>query len=136
MNTKKEVLIACFVALFMIIVCIFVVALFNNKSQENVDLQVYVHEGALDGTGHYKFCNMKNEDLVKINRELNVFNNTKENMVEKTIKGYYKIVIDDDFYAFDNADDKIIYSGKDNAIYNFSSSIYSIIIEQCGSPME
>ena len=49
----------------------------------------------------------------------------------KTIEGSYKVVIDDNYIAFDNTEDKLVYNGNKNMLFNISTSIYKTVIDAC-----
>ena len=133
---SKEIKIAGIVGIIMIIICFIIVMVQSNKKQENIDLKVYKLT-AVEGTEDkhvYKQCSLSTEDAIKINKEYKRSKALRNmNQVQgKSINGDYKVIINDDEYvAFDNKEDKVIYIGKENKLYNFSSDIYEIVLKTC-----
>lgn len=137
MKTNNELKIAAIVGILMTLICVIVLMVQNNKKNEIVELNAYKHfyneeEGEDDRDGYYSECYLTTEDKINIESDLRKVNHLSEDSkVNQVIIGNYKIIINDEFYAFDNAEDNIIYSGKEGKMYKFSSDIYQTIIDRC-----
>ena len=133
---NKELKVALGVGIAMIVICLVIVMVQSNNKQEDINLKVYkltAVEGQED-KHVYRQCSVSTEDLLKINKEYKRSKALRDmNQVQgKSINGDYKIIVNEDEYvAFDNAEDKMIYVGKENRLYNFSSDIYEIAIKAC-----
>ncbi len=133
---SKEIKIAGCVGIAMVLICLIIVMVQNNHKQEDINIKVYkltAVEGEED-KHVYKQCSLSTEDAIKINKEYKRSKALRNmNQVQgKSINGDYKVVIsEDEFVAFDNKEDKIIYIGKENKLYNFSSDIYDIVLNTC-----
>lgn len=136
MKTKKEVTIAIIVAILMIIIC-FVIYLVNTNTQKETELNIKaykLYEVENSENDHaYKECRLSTEDKLSIKKEFKRVASISESkaVVGKTIEGSYKVVIDDNYIAFDNTEDKLVYNGNKNMLFNISTSIYKTVIDAC-----
>lgn len=136
MKTKKEIHIAIGVALLMILICVVIclVQINSNKANE-LNIKVYkLYEVEDSETEHvYKECRISTEDQITLKKEFKRATSISESkaVVGRSINGSYKIVIDDNYIAFDNEEDKIVFDGEKNKLFNLSSSMYEIVINSC-----
>ena len=131
----KELKIALGVGIAMILICLLVVLIQSNKAQDDVKVNVYkltAVEGEED-KHVYKACSISTEDALKINKEYKRIQALRDlNALQgQSINGDYKVVIGEEFVAFDNSADNMIYIGKENKIYKFSSEIYELVVNTC-----
>lgn len=134
MKTKKEITIAVVVGCIMLLTCVIVfVSQRNNETPVNIKVYKLYESGVEGEVGYYSECSIDTEDLLKVKKEFNRMNALKDaNILSgETIKGSYKVIMDDKFLAFDNSTDNVIYNGSKNRIYKFSSEMYEIIINTC-----
>lgn len=136
MKIKREVFIAIVVGCIMIITCVLVIAGQRNVSKP-VSIKVYkLYETTneqKETSYYYSECSLNTDDLLKIKKEFkrSLALNDSKIINGKTIKGSYKVMMDDQFVAFDNKDDNLIYNGSKNKIYNFTSGMYEIVVNTC-----
>lgn len=134
MKIKKEVSIAIVVGCIMLLICIIVILAQKNVDKP-VNIKVYkLYETSVEGeVGYYSECSVDTENLLKIKKEFNRMNVLKDSKIVsgKTIKGSYKVIMDDKYIAFDNNTDNVIYNGSKNRIYNFESEMYEIVMNTC-----
>ena len=133
---NKEVKIALGVGAVMLIICIIIVLVQNRELEDSsVEVNVYQLYKPTDNMDDYVYrpCRISTEDAIKINKEFKrALALNKNNTINgKQIEGTYKVVIDDDYIAFDNKTDNIIYNGKVNNLYSFKSDMYDLIIKAC-----
>ena len=134
MDTKKQINIAICVFCIMVLICVIVyITQTRNNKGEDLTIVVYKYDEA---TQAYYPCGLSTEDALTIKKEIQkVKLLTEKNQSEKTqINGNYKIMYgenDNEFVAFDNNEDNILYSGKQTRIYNFTSKMYNIAINTC-----
>lgn len=138
MQNNKEVKIAIAVAIIMITFCL-IVFLFNKADKQevtNLDLKVYkLYELDDDSEEEYEYrqCSISTEDLITINKEAKRIFNLDEDKktIGKSIKGNYKIIIDDKYIAFDADDKDLVYRSDLPAIFEFDSTLYKTVKELC-----
>ena len=132
---NREIKIALGVGILMLAICLIIVLVQNKKEEEkNIKVEVYKLKAAeADEQRTYTACSISTEDAIKVNKEFKRALALRDNnsVTGKSITGNYKVIIDNQYIAFDNDSDKIIYSNKDNKLYKFSSDIYDIIINTC-----
>lgn len=136
MKTKKEVSIAIAVAVLMILICVVIYLVqTNSKTINELNIKVYKLYEVEDGdTEHvYKECRVSTEDQLTLKKEFKRATSISESkaVIGQSINGSYKIVIDDNYIAFDNAEDKLVFDGNKNKLFNLSSSMYEIVINSC-----
>ena len=131
MKTNMELKIAAVVGVIMILICLVVLSQQHSKKNEVVDLKVYKHFEDEKNKGYVE-CIITTEELSKINKEMKRVENLNDSTLLKgTIEGKYKIIVGDNFYAFDDIDDKYIFRGSDNQIHSFDGETYEIVINRC-----
>lgn len=131
MDTKKQINIAICVFCIMILICVIVFTQTRSKNVEDLLIDVYKYD---EGTKTYYPCGVSTEDALTIKKEIQKAKLLKEKAEITEINGNYKIMYgknDNDFVAFDNADDKVIFVRNLNNIYTFNSEIYNIVINTC-----
>ena len=132
MSTNKELKIAAIVGGIMIIVCLLLVAIFQNKNEVNIEVHKHVAVEE-DGHGYWDNCDVPSSILQEINTEykkaIAIKDLTKE--VSGTIEGNYRIILDDQMIVFDNKTDKVFYNSKTNKLYTFDSTMYELVINSC-----
>lgn len=142
MKAKKELIVAGVVGIIMILICLFVV--FCPKIKNNAsDIKVYklvAREGVnledenLSSEEKYVYieCNVSPEDKISAKKDLKKISNFKmENSKPEPVKGNYKVVLGDDFFAFDSKDSSQVYSSKTNRVYNYYTKTYSKLVKAC-----
>ena len=128
---NREIKIALGVGIIMLGICLVIVLIQNRKEEEkNIVVNAYKLNENENG---YVSCSISTEDAIKVNKEFKRALALRDNnaLNGKSINGNYKVVINDQFIAFDNDTDNMIYIDKDNKLYNFSSDMYKIIIDTC-----
>ena len=127
------------VAIGFIVMTISIALAYSSKVKPNVNaLDIKVYKSHLDDryeSGHvYRECSVATDVLRSLVNEFNKsYQLTEENRVpNKQINGTYKLIYNDKFIAFDNADDNIVYLGSNDALYAFESTMYQKVIEYCG----
>lgn len=134
MKIKKEISIAIVIGCIMLLICVIAIVAQKNIDKP-VNIKVYkLHETGVEGeVGYYSECSIDTENILKIKKEFNRLNalNDSNILSGKTIKGSYKVIMDDKYIAFDNNTDNIVYNGSKNRIYNFSSEMYEIVMNTC-----
>lgn len=135
----KENKIALVLALVVISITLIIAIVYatSNKSDEAVlDVKVYkLFEKEDSETGHvYRECTVSKEKLEFIANEFNKsYKISKEKLLNgKQITGSYKIIYNDKFIAFDNAEDNMVYLSETKNLYEFKTELYSTIIDICG----
>lgn len=133
MKTRIELKFAIVVAVIMVLVCLIVLTKQNSRKKELVDLKVYKYIEIDDKKGYVE-CMITTEELSKINKEMKKVNNlTDSTLLKGGIEGKYKVVVGDKFYAFDSAEDNVIFRGEDSEIHVFKGDTYQIVIDRCES---
>ena len=131
---KREIYIAFSIGIIMILICIFLFYI-GKKDNFNInDIKVYRLYSYEDNEDnhYYKECELSTEDRINISDDLkHSLKISKSSLTGVSITGNYKIVIGDDFIAFDNDSDNYFYNGNQNKIYSFESSIYNQVIDYC-----
>jgi len=132
---NKEVKIAFAVGGIMLLICTIIILVQNREVKEsNVNVKVlklYKPTENIDDAV-YRECHISTEDAIKVNKEFKrAVALNKNKSINKQIEGAYKIIIDDDYIAFDNQTDNIVYNEKGHNLYEFKSDLYEIIINAC-----
>lgn len=134
-NTNREVIIAIVVALIMILVCVLTFVISKSSTKQASEIKVYkLYEREDNSSDHYyKECSIDTENKILVQ---DVYKKVKKlndasSVTGVGITGNYKIVIDDDFIAFDNNEDNLIYNGNKNKLYNFNTTLYEEVINWC-----
>lgn len=134
MDTKKQINIAICVFCIMILICVVVyITETSDKKVEELTIEVYQYD---EETRTYYPCGVSTEDALTIKKEIQKAKllTEKEQTTITQINGNYKIMYgknDNEFVAFDNKEDNIIFIGNQSNIYNFKSKLYNIVIETC-----
>lgn len=126
----------------IIVVTLFALVLFlpknkNISSSSNIsldDVAVYRHiEKTADTAGYYEPCSLSTEDLVKVRNEFAKIYDVRDSDVvyEQTINGDYKVVVGDEYIAFDKNNNGVMYLGTVNALFKVDSTMYDIVIKSC-----
>lgn len=131
MNNKRELKIAAVVGALMIIICL-IIFISTQETKKTPSVQVYKNV-ELNGQRGYIPCEVPNSILLEISSEIQKAKQlTSANEVEMNrINGTYKIVLGNTSFAFDDSESKKIYSIENNKLYNFESTIYSLVITMC-----
>ena len=109
----------------------------NGANSVKIDLsnvKVYIHKNAEgEEKGYYYPCKLSTEDLLRVKNEFNkIYNVKEEDLVSgKAINGDYKVMLDDEYIAFDKENDGIMYLGTLNKLFKVDTSIYNIVINAC-----
>lgn len=107
----------------------------NKPDEEALNVKVYkLFEKEDSETGHvYRECSVSKEKLEFIANEFNKsYKVSEEKLLNgKQITGSYKIIYNDKFIAFDNAEDNMIYLSETKNLYEFKSELYDTIIDIC-----
>ena len=132
MQTNKELKIAIIVGIIMVTICILVIIFYNaDKTNNDINVQVYkVNEESKT----YEQCSVPTDLLIQINSEYRRATNLSDNyrVIGQRINGTYKILSGDNYIAFDGEKDKnYVYRGDTKHLYEFDSSVYSLVIEAC-----
>ncbi len=131
MKSKLELKIAIAVGVIMILICLFVLTKQNSKKNEVVDLKVYKHIETEEQKGYVE-CIISTEELSKINKEMKRVEKLNDStLLRGKIEGNYKIVVGDNYYAFDELEDKFIFRGSDKEIHAFDGETYEIVVNRC-----
>lgn len=123
---------------FVIVVGALAVAYANKVKPDTKALDIKVYKSHIDDSyesGHvYRECNIDSGVLAELVQEFNKSYKLSDSQMvsNKSINGTYKLIYNNKFVAFDNADDNIIYLGSKDALYTFKSSIYQKVIDYCG----
>ncbi len=125
----------------IITVVIFALILLFPKGKEayaeKIDVskvKVYKHiEKTDDKDGYYTLCNLDTEDVVKVNNFYKNVSKLDDDRIQSNgrINGDYKIVIDDNFIAFDKDNSNVLFNSAKNKLYYYESTIYDIVIKSC-----
>lgn len=100
------------------------------------DIKVLVHHEKTDEKeGYYSECNISTENLVKVRNEYDkaiklTFDASASGV---RINGDYKVMVGEDYVAFDKEHNNKIYISDANMMFNFKSTIYDIVINTCVS---
>ncbi len=134
MDTKKQINIAICVFCIMVLICVIVyITQTREENVEDLNIVVYKYD---EETETYYPCGLSTEDALTIKKEIQKAKllTEKEQAEATQINGNYKIMYgenDNDFVAFDNDEDNILYVGKQARLYSFSSKMYNIAINTC-----
>ena len=131
MKSRLELKIAAVVGVIMLLICLFVLTKQHAKKNEVVDLKVYKHIENEQQRGYVE-CIITTEELSKINKEMKKVENLNDStLLRGTIEGNYKIVIGDNFYAFDKVDDNFIFRSSDKELHAFEGETFEIVVNRC-----
>lgn len=118
----------------MVLICVIVyITQTREENVEDLNIVVYKYD---EETETYYPCGLSTEDALTIKKEIQKAKllTEKEQAEATQINGNYKIMYgenDNDFVAFDNDEDNILYVGKQARLYSFSSKMYNIAINTC-----
>lgn len=131
MKNNSELKIAAAVAALMIIICAAIVIL-NNNSDEDVNLEVYKNV-EIEGKRGYIPCEVPDTILMEINTEFKKAKQLSDKKLAdvEQITGEYKLVSGKTSFAFDKNNKNKIYNIEKNKLYNFDSTIYSLVTSVC-----
>lgn len=131
MRTNKEVKIAIIFGALMIIICV-VMVLINTTPNKTIDLKVYKNV-EIDGQRGYIECSVPESILGEINTEFNKATKLDSSALAERhqITGTYKIESGKNSIAFDKDDKNEIYNINEKQLYNFKSTIYSLVETVC-----
>lgn len=131
MRTNKEVKIAIIFGALMIIICV-VMVLINTTPNKTIDLKVYKNV-EIDGQRGYIECSVPESILGEINTEFNQATKLDSSALAERhqITGTYKIESEKNSIAFDKDDKNEIYNINEKQLYNFKSTIYSLVETVC-----
>ena len=126
----------------IIVVTLFALVIFlpkdkNVSTASNIKLdevEVFKHvEKTSDADGYYSPCSLSTEDLVKVRNEFDKIYDVRDSDVvyEQRINGDYKVVVGDEYVAFDKNNNGIMYLGTINALFKVDSTMYDIVIKSC-----
>ncbi len=137
MNDNKNLILG---SIAIIVVVIVAVVLFlpkgdaNNVKTSIVDVNIYIHHDKTEDTeGYYSKCKVSTEDLVKIRNAYEERKNfTEDNRVTSmSINGDYKVIVGNNYMAFDKESNNIVYDSEYNSLFEFKSNIYDLVIKAC-----
>lgn len=133
MKTKKEVYIAIFVAICMVLICVFIYFFSSRRNVNLLDVKVYKLYTLEDDEYEYRECFISTEDKAQIDKMLkNVIKLNESKQVSGSgINGDYKIVSGEDYIAFDKDNDGKVYDGTRNKVFNYQSDLYETIVKYC-----
>ena len=123
MDTKKQINIAICVFCIMVLICVIVyITQTREENVEDLNIVVYKYD---EETETYYPCGLSTEDALTIKKEIQKAKllTEKEQAEATQINGNYKIMYgenDNDFVAFDNDEDNILYVGKQSKMYNIA----------------
>lgn len=131
MKTNNELKIAAVVGAIMIIICL-VMVLLNTTPKETIDIKVYKNT-EIDGQRGYLECSVPESILGEINTEFKKAKKLDSSALAEShqIQGTYKIISGKESIAFDDDDKNEIYNIDENKLYNFKSTIYTLVETVC-----
>ena len=109
----------------------------KNEVKTGLDkVKVYIHHDKTeDKEGYYSECKLSTEDLAKVRNAFeSIYELSEDTMLRnKQINGDYRVQIDDKFIAFDKEHNNIVYVSKYNALFNYESDFYDLVVKNCSS---
>lgn len=136
MNTNKEVKVAIAVGVIMITACL-LIFIFNSAENnvEEINLGVYkLYEiEGKEGEHEYRKCRITTDELIYINKEYKkAFKlNEDDRVIGKQITGNYKLLVGDDYIAFDADDNTYVYRSDTKYLYEFNSDVQEYVKKTC-----
>lgn len=109
----------------------------NNETKTDIDnVKVYIHhEKTKEKEGYYSECKLSTEDLIKVRNEFDKLSHMSMDniLVDSKINGDYKVVVEDNYIAFDKKHNNSVYISGFDAMFSFKSELYDIVINRCGT---